>query len=248
MSLLVFILGIVIGSFLNVCIYRIPRGESVAYPPSHCYNCNKNLKWYDLFPIVSYIFLKGKCRYCKVKISIQYPIIELFTGIIYLLIYIHYGLTLNMFKYIILASFFIVIGIIDLKTTDIYDITILNPAVIGIIFLIYEYYIGLSISGNIIGILLMLFIIGGLILITKGMAIGDLEMYLLVPLYMGLKNSILVLLLSIIIGGVFGIVLILIKKKTRKDYIPFGPYITIATLIAMLYGENIINWYLNLII
>lgn len=248
MNLIIFLLGLLMGSFFNVCIYRIPKGQSIAYPPSHCFNCNKNIKWYDLVPVFSYLFLKGKCRYCKEKVSIQYPIIELFTGLIYLMIYIKYGITLNALKYIILSSFFIIIGVIDFNTTDIYDITILIPGVIGIMFLAYEYHLGFSIKGHILGVITVLIFIGILVFILKGMASGDLEMYLIVAIYMGFSKTILVLFLSIIIGAIIGIILILCKVKKRKDYIPFGPYITIATIITILYGHNIINWYLSILI
>jgi len=99
MDIFVFILGLVFGSFFNVCIYRMPRGESIVFPPSHCTHCNNRLKFYDMIPVLSYIFLRGRCRYCKEKISIKYPIIELLTGFSFLLIYLRYGISLNFFKY-----------------------------------------------------------------------------------------------------------------------------------------------------
>ena len=98
-GIIVFVFGIVIGSFLNVCIYRIPKQQSIAYPPSHCTSCSSKLKWYDLVPILSYIILKGKCRYCKHNISIRYPILELITGLLYFFIYVKFGIGIVFMKY-----------------------------------------------------------------------------------------------------------------------------------------------------
>lgn len=246
-GIFIFVMGLIMGSFLNVCICRIPEGQSISYPPSHCSNCNTRLKPWDLVPVLSYVFLRGKCRYCKSKVSIQYPAMEVLTGIVYLLIYMRYGLTSYTLRYIILASFLIVIAMIDFKTTDIYDATVIIPAVIGIGFMVYDYLNHFNVSSRIFGVILALFIIGAIILITKAMGTGDLEVYMLIALYVGFKGTIFVILTSIIIGGIVGLILIATKKKTKKDFIPFGPYIVIAGIIFMIYGNQILNWYLSLI-
>ncbi|EQB3123923.1 prepilin peptidase, partial [Clostridium botulinum] len=121
MNIIVLILGIIIGSFLNVCIYRIPKGESIIFPPSYCEKCGVNIKIYNLIPVVSYIFLRGRCKCCKNKISLRYPLVELLTGILFLSIYHLCGLNFSFIKYIIFVSFIIVIGFIDLDTTDVYS-------------------------------------------------------------------------------------------------------------------------------
>ncbi|MCD3297714.1 prepilin peptidase, partial [Clostridium botulinum] len=117
MSLQVFVIGLIIGSFLNLCICRIPKNESIVYPASHCTSCQNKIKPYDLIPIISYIILKGKCRYCEEKISINSPIIECLTGVIFLGVYLKYGLTIEFIKYLFLCSFLIIIGCIDYNTT-----------------------------------------------------------------------------------------------------------------------------------
>jgi len=114
-AIYIFLIGIIIGSFLNVCIYRIPKGENIAVVRSHCMNCGYQLKWYDLFPIFSYIFLGGKCRKCKQKISIQYPLIEGLNGVLYLLIYMMYGVSMTTLLYCLLFSALIVISVIDFR-------------------------------------------------------------------------------------------------------------------------------------
>lgn len=244
--LIIFILGTIIGSFLNVCIYRIPEEKSISYPPSHCTSCGNNLKPLDLIPILSYVFLKGKCRYCGEKISIRYPIIEFLTGILYLLIYIKYSLTLYTIKYIIIVSILIVIGMIDLDTTDVYFKTTLTGFIAAIVFLALRAYMGLPVVDYIYG-----GIIGGLslsiiILITKGgMGWGDAEICLVCGLALGVKLTLLMLFLSFVLGSIIGLTLIALKKKTRKDYIPFGPFIVLASIITILWGQGIVRWYLG---
>ena len=245
--LYVFIVGLILGSFYNVCIYRIPKEESIAFPPSHCTNCNTRLKPVDLIPVFSYIFLKGKCRYCNDKISPRYALVELFTGIVFLGLYLKYGLTFEFIKYAVLVSFLIVIGMIDYDTTDVYFITTLSAMLVGAIFVVVEFFLGGNITSFIYGGLLGGGAITLIILLTKGMGWGDAEICLLAGLYLGLSSTVLMLLLSFVLGGAIGIILIATKVKTRKDYIPFGPFIALGAIITSFVGENIINWYLNII-
>lgn len=243
-SIIFFILGTIIGSFLNLCICRIPAAESIVYPSSHCTSCKNKIKPYDLIPIVSYVILKGKCRYCKEKISIKSPLMELFTGIMFLSLYLKFGITINLLKYLILFSFLIVIGGIDYNTTDVYFSTTSTGIGIGVLFLIVNWYLKLPIKTYLIGA-----IIGGIFILliavlTGGMGFGDVEICILSGIYIGTRLTILMLFLSFILGGAIGAILIISKKKSRKDYIPFGPYISIATMISVLLGDKIINWYL----
>lgn len=246
-----FIIGSIIGSFLNVCIYRIPRDESIAYPPSHCPKCNNRLKWMDLIPIISYIFLKGRCRYCKEKISIRYSLIEFFTGIIFLLLSIKYGVSLNYLKYATLFSVLIVISFIDMETMNVYFGTTLTGAIFGLVFLItqgiLENYILKDYMYYILGAIAPAGVIALIILLTGGMGWGDVEICFISGLFLGLKLSVLMLLASFIIGALISLILIWSKKKTRKDYISFGPFVALGTLFAVTCGNEILLWYLNLI-
>jgi leader peptidase (prepilin peptidase) / N-methyltransferase len=244
--IIVIVYGLLIGSFLNVCIYRIPRGESISFPPSHCAVCGQRLKWYDLFPVFSYLVLSGKCRYCGDRISIKYPVIEMLTAALFCLIYIKYGLAFEFFKFALLAAILVVIGIIDLETTDVYTkITVFGIA-LGILFLIIGYYLyeinpldfiaGGVVGGSVISLIVIL---------TKGMGWGDVEICVICGLFIGLKYTLLMLFLSFVIGGLIGSLLIMLKLKSRKDYIPFGPFIALATLLSILLGDHIIGLYLK---
>jgi leader peptidase (prepilin peptidase)/N-methyltransferase len=238
------ILGFIIGSFLNVCIYRIPREESIAYPPSHCTNCNNKIKWYDLIPIFSYIFLlKGRCRYCGEKISVRYPIIEFITGILYLFIFIKYGFTIETIKYISFVTILIVVGMIDLDTTDVYFSTTVMGSILAILFLFIIGYSHQDFKQYIFGGVLGGGIISLIILLTKGMGWGDAEICFYSGLFLGFKLTLVMLFFSFIFGSIISLILIALKKKSRKDYIPFGPFIAIAAIFTVFFGDKILMWY-----
>lgn len=246
MGMYIIILGLLLGSFFNVCIYRIPRGESIVFPGSHCTNCNNKIKGYDLIPVISYIFLKGKCRYCGEKISLRYPAVELITAALFYFIYLKYGLTFFTIKYIVLASLLIVIGMIDLDTTDVYFSTTIIGIIFGVSFIIAGYFFNIDVKEFILGGIAAGGFIAVIILITRGMGWGDAEICLICGLFLGFKLSIVMLFLSFIIGGTIGIGLILSKIKDRKDYIPFGPFIAISSLLTMFFGEYIVNYYISM--
>ncbi|WP_346888060.1 prepilin peptidase [Clostridium sp. UBA1056] len=238
MVFIVFLYGIVIGSFLNVCIYRIPNNESLISPPSHCGNCNTRLKWKDLIPIGSYLWLKGKCRYCHSKISIRYPLVEGLTGILLVGVYLRYGMSVNFFKYSLLTIFLIVIALIDYDTTDVYSSVVYSGMVVGIVFIIMEATIySHSISNYVIGGLIGFGVIGLIYLLTGGMGIGDIEIAVLCGLFLGWKLEIYFLLISFIIGGTIAVTLIALKKKSKNEYIPLGPSLAIGAYIVLIVGE-----------
>ena len=247
MDYLFIILGLLIGSFLNVCIYRIPREESISYPPSHCTSCGRKLRWYDLVPVFSFLLLKGRCRSCGERISWRYPIIEFVNCLVYVAVYVEYGITPEFVKFAFLGSLLIVIGMIDLDTTDVYLKTTLTGFVFGIVWIVYSYFTTGEFLAYIAGGALSGGLIILIILLTHGMGWGDFEICLIVGIFLGFRLSILMLFLSFLLGGTMGIILLISKKKSRKDYIPFGPYIAAAGIITMLIGTDIINWYLSLI-
>lgn len=243
-TIFITILGFIIGSFLNVCIYRIPREQSIAYPPSHCTNCSNEIKWYDLIPIFSYIFLlKGKCRHCGEKISIRYPIIEFITGILYLMVYIKYGLTLECLKYITFVTILIVVGMIDFDTTDVYFSTTLTGTILAVLFIIANGYLYNDYKQYIFGGLLGGGIISIIILLTKGMGWGDAEICLFSGLFLGFKFTVVMIFFSFVFGAAISLTLIALKKKNKKDYIPFGPFIVMAAIFTIFFGDNILLWY-----
>lgn len=247
MILIVFLYGIVFGSFLNVCIYRIPNDQSIVNPPSHCGSCEHRLGWKDLIPIVSYVFLKGRCRYCGEKISLRYPGVELLTGLLLVGIYLRYGLVFDFFKYSILTLFLIVIALIDYDTTDVYSSVIYTGITIGIIFLILERFMySARVSDYIIGAVIGLVIIGGIYVLTGGFGAGDIEIAVLCGIFLGWKLEIYFILLSFIIGGAIGITIILLKKKSKTDYMPLGPSLAIGAYVVLIMGETLISRLIGL--
>lgn len=245
---MIFVFGLLIGSFLNVCIYRIPRGESITFPPSHCTSCKKEIKCYDLIPIVSYMFLRGECRYCGEKISIRYPMVEFITALLFLANYNIYGLTFDFIKFTTFISFLIVIGLIDYDTTDVYFSTTLSGIVSSVIFIAIYLYNHIPVKSYIYGGILGGGFLALIILITKGgMGWGDAEICLMSGLFLGFKLTILMLFLSFIIGSIAGIILIILGKKSKKDYIAFGPYIALSAILCVLWGEKIFYLYMSII-
>ncbi|MGG5462969.1 prepilin peptidase [Clostridium sp. B9] len=245
MSILFFLFGTIIGSFLNVCIFRIPAGESIAFPPSHCGNCKKNLKPIDLVPVLSYLFLGGKCRYCKNKISIRYPLVELLTGFLYFLVYIYYGISFLTVKYIVLITFLIVISLIDYDTQDVYAVTTYPAIILGFVFaLVGKFYFGESLTNYILGFAIASLAIFLVSKLTGGaMGSGDIEIHAIAGVFLGWKLAIINIFLSFIIGGLLAVISILFKKKKRGDYIAFGPAIGISTILLIFLGNLIVPIY-----
>ncbi|MBP8718620.1 MAG: prepilin peptidase [Candidatus Atribacteria bacterium] len=250
-GIFVLLLGLIIGSFSNVCIYRIPRQESLIRPGSHCPKCNQPIKFYDNIPLVSFIILKGKCRYCKEKISWQYPLVEFLTGIIYLLLFLRYGLQLVTFVYMFFCSALIIITFIDLKENIIPDVLSLPFLLLG--FLMSFFLKNLSPINSLLGILagggvlLLVAILGSFLFKKEAMGGGDIKLAAMVGAFLGWQLTLLSLFLSFFTGAIIGIV-ILIKNKGESDPIPFGPFIALGTIIALFFGNSIINWYLSLVI
>ncbi|HBY57790.1 MAG TPA: prepilin peptidase [Candidatus Atribacteria bacterium] len=250
-SIFVLLLGLIIGSFSNVCIYRIPRNESLIRPGSHCPKCNQPIKFYDNIPLVSFIILKGKCRYCKEKISWQYPLVEFLTAVLYLLLFLRYGLQLVTFVYMFFCSALIIITFIDLKENIIPDVLSLPFLLLG--FLMSFFLKNLSPINSLLGILagggvlLLVAILGSFLFKKEAMGGGDIKLAAMVGAFLGWQLTLLSLFLSFFTGAIIGIV-ILIKNKGESDPIPFGPFIALGTIIALFFGNSIINWYLSLVI
>lgn len=251
MILLIFVYGIIIGSFLNVCIYRIPRREGIVYPPSHCPVCNYKLKWYDNIPLLSYRILRGRCRSCDAPISIQYPLVELLNGIIYIILYYHFNFTIDFVFFALISSVLIVITFIDLMNMLIPDVLIIILVMLEILHKLSLYFLK-GITVNLWDSFLGLFVSGFLFLLIVivsrgGMGDGDITLIASIGFILGLKSILLTILLSFIIGAIISLFLLLTRIKTKKDPIAFGPFIVLSFFIVLLYGPSIINWYFSLI-
>ena len=247
--ILIFILGLIVGSFSNVCIYRIPRNESVIYPASHCPKCRTKIKPVDNIPLLSYILLKGRCRNCGSKISIQYPVVEFLTGLIYLIIYLIYGLSIQSLVYIILSSALIIIAFIDLQKQLIPDVISLPGIVVGLILSFIVPYISFinSALGALVGggIILIIAWVGSIIFKKEAMGGGDIKLAAMIGAFLGWRYTIISLFWGFFLGALTGIILIMTKIKKREDAIPFGPFIALGSIITLLWGEKILSWYLG---
>ena len=256
---LIFIVGLIIGSFLNVCIYRIPRKESIVYPASHCTECGQALAFFDLIPIFSYLILRGRCRSCGNRISGRYPLIELITGMVFLFLYIQYGLTIAFAAYIFLMSALIVVFFIDLDHMIIPDKLVLFILIGALLLVIYNIVSPLAIYGDTrwwnpllgtaigSGFLFLVAVIGSILFKTnEAMGGGDIKLLIPIGLFLGWRLTILTLFLAILVAGVSGILLIAAKITSRKASIPFGPFIVIGTFVAIMWGYNIIDWYIGM--
>lgn len=240
--IIIFLYGIVIGSFLNVCIYRLPQKENIAKVRSHCMNCGYQLRWYDLVPVFSYLCLRGRCRKCKEKISIQYPVIEALNGVLYCIIFAEYGFSIETLLYALLFSALITLSVIDFRTYEIpLGINIFILA-LGLVRVVTDYT-------NWLGYAIGLFCVSGFLyliyLVTKGRGIGggDIKLMAVCGLLLGWK----LVILSFVLGCIIGSVIHLIRMKVSGEghVLAMGPYLAVGVMISTLYGERLIQWYLS---
>jgi leader peptidase (prepilin peptidase)/N-methyltransferase len=239
-----FLLGACIGSFLNVCVFRLPRSESIVFPASHCLNCNNKLKAYDNIPVLSFLLLRGKCRSCQTKISWQYPLVELATGILFALAAARFGLSWDTLIALILISVSIVVSLIDLKIQIIPNTISLPGIVLGLAASLVPAS-PVHFLNALIGALLGGGIFYLVAVVSKGgMGGGDIKLIAMFGAFLGWQKCLLTIFAGVLLGSVVGIVLILLKRKGRKDPIPFGPFLCIGALVSLFYGQTIIRWYL----
>jgi len=242
--------GAMVGSFLNVCIFRLPKEESIIWPGSHCPNCNKPIKFYDNIPLMSYLLLWGKCRYCKKPISFQYPLVEGITALCSLWLFIKFGPSLSFLFFFAFVAALIVITVIDLYHQIIPDAISLPGIGVGLIASLILPQI--TFFNSLIGVLLgggSLFIVGTLyqwFFKREGMGGGDVKLLAMIGAFLGWKAVILTILLSSLIGSITGIIIMVLKGKDFKYAIPFGPFLSLGAVMSLSYGEEIIRWYLYL--
>jgi leader peptidase (prepilin peptidase) / N-methyltransferase len=268
----VFAFGLVIGSFLNVCIVRLPRGRSIANPPSHCPGCRAPIRFYDNIPIISFLLLRGKCRSCGEPISWRYPLVELMNGLLYAWIVRVFPLGGEAFLIMAFCSSLIVITFIDLDHQIIPDVITLPGMLLGLTlapFFMYPladplpFHLGSLVPhagpyltgflNSCIGLLLggaPLFSIGWIwekLRHVEAMGGGDVKLMGMVGSFLGWKGALLTIMLGAVGGSLVGILLITVKRHKMEKVIPFGPFLAAGALMAVFYGSDIISWYLGLI-
>jgi leader peptidase (prepilin peptidase)/N-methyltransferase len=241
--LYIFMAGIIAGSFLNVCIYRIPRGESMMLGFSHCPCCGRRIRAMDLVPLLSFLWLRGKCRSCGCRISFRYPAVEFVSGLLFAMLYMKYGLGLLFLKYALFVSVLVLVGIIDHETGEVYTSTITFGVAAGALFAVLAPGQGIDcILGALAG-----FAVISAIAITGGMGWGDADICLLCGLFLGMRYILLVIFISFVIGAAAGLIMLALAGKRGKDRIAFGPYIAASAITTLFWGDGIVLFYLNMI-
>lgn len=256
-----FILGICLGSFLNVSIDRLPRGKSLVYPPSHCDACNQKLRPWELIPVVSYLCLRGKCRYCGANIPRRTLMVELGTGLLIAWLAFSYGFSLAFLVLAFYTCLFLVLAIIDLEHGLVLN-KITYPA-IGLSLVIAPFWSSLGLPRTLLATDTMLHtflssLIGGAIfagfllltvLLSRGaMGWGDVKLAALVGLATGFPSVLVAMMVAFISGGLIAGLLLLLRLRSWKNTIPYGPFLSLGTFIALLWGKNLVRWYLGIMI
>lgn len=248
--LLATLFGMLVGSFLNVCICRLPKNESIVSPPSHCPLCSYQIRWFDNIPLVSYLLLRGRCRGCGASISLQYPLVELLNGLLTLLLFLRFGPTLAFATLFLLCSALVVITFIDIEHQIIPDEISLSGIVVG--FVLSFFIRGHSWQNSLCGILLgggsLLLVAYGYQRLTgkDGMGGGDIKLLAMMGAFLGWKAVPFIILASSLAGSIIGISIMLLQKKDSKLALPFGPYLAFGAVLYIFYGRVLIRWYLGL--
>ena len=245
---LIFVFGLVVGSFLNVVIYRMRELNTILNTRSHCPECKKEIRWYDLIPFLSFILLKTRCRYCAKPISWQYPLVELGTGVIFVVLYFLYGFSWDLLFFAVMSAFLMVIFVYDFIHSIIPDEMLWPAVIISLVYLAFGG--GLDVfKMALFGVLIAVGFLGIIYILGRGkwMGLGDVKLAVLLGLITPFPYIIITLFFAFIIGSLIGIIFLILGKKTMKSEIPFGPFLIIGLYISLFFGPVIINWYLNII-
>lgn len=265
---LAFVFGLMIGSFLNVCILRIPRDESVVMPPSHCLACGAGIKPYDNIPVLSWLILRGRCRKCKAKISPQYPAVELLTGLLFVGCYIMFGLSVEALKWAVFAALLVVLTITDLRERILPDVVNFTGLGLGLVLSLFTppvdgtagWFAGrlfglslpvpaLSLADALIGAAaasgLLWVVAEGYFRLRgrEGMGLGDVKMMAMAGAFLGLQRSMLTILLGSLLGSLIGSAVIAIQRKGRDFELPFGTFLGAGAILVVFFGSATLDWY-----
>jgi leader peptidase (prepilin peptidase)/N-methyltransferase len=246
--ILIGVLGLAVGSFLNVCIHRLPRRESLLTPPSHCPTCDRPLRWFENIPLASWLALRGRCRTCGTRIAIRYPAVELTTALLWLLIAWLTPPGALLASRLVLATALVVLFMIDLEHQILPNVITLPGIVVGFLFsLIAPPGPLASLVGIALGAGVLYAIAAGYFLIRgeEGMGMGDVKMLAMLGAFLGWRQVLLTLVLSSFAGAIVGVALLLASRGNMRYALPFGTFLAMAALVAMLAGEPILAWYLG---
>jgi leader peptidase (prepilin peptidase)/N-methyltransferase len=242
------VLGLSVGSFLNVCIYRLPRQQSLVSPPSRCPRCGRQLRWFDNIPVVSWVALRGRCRQCGERISLQYPIIELLTAMLAVALVVVTPPGPLLASRLVLATALVVLFMIDLEHQILPNSITLPGIAIGLVFSLFAPPgLGDAVIGAALGAGVLYAIAAGYYLVRKeeGMGMGDVKMLAMIGAFLGWRAVILTLVLSSFAGAVIGVALLATSRGGMRYALPFGTFLALGALVAMFAGDAIITWYLG---
>lgn len=250
MAVAVFVLGAVTGSFLNVCIYRMPLEQSIIAPGSRCMACGTAIRWFDNIPIISWLLLRGRCRHCAAPFSLRYPLVELLTGLLSLALFIKFGATLQYLVLFIFVAALLVVTFIDFDHQIIPDEISLPGIAIGFLcsFFLPEPSWLSSLLGVIAGWGLLALVFYGYLWLTgrEGMGGGDAKLLAMMGAFLGLKAIPFIIFSSSLVGSIAGLSIMKLQGKDRHLAIPFGPYLVLGALLYIFFGPQLISWYLQL--
>lgn len=244
--------GALIGSFLNVCIYRLPRRESIAWPGSHCPSCAHPIAWHDNVPLVSYLILRGRCRHCLVRIPFRYPVVEALNAIGYVGLLWFFGMGWPTVAYGVLYSALLVVAGTDLTHKIIPNAITLPGTVVGLISAgtilplgLANGLIGMLVGG---GILWFLAWASPYLFGKEGMGGGDIKLLAMIGAFLGWKPALMTIMVGSFLGALVGVTLIGAGVMKRDDYIPFGPFLVCGALVSLFFGQSLLDWYQGLLV
>ena len=250
LEIMIFVFGMCIGSFMNVCIYRLPALKSIVHPRSMCLNCGNPIRFYDNIPLISYLLLKGRCRDCNTHISVRYPLVEIISGFFALCVFIKFGFKLEGAIYFILIASLLVITFIDIDHQIIPDVISLPGIPIGFAasFFLPEITWADSITGILAGGGSLLFVAWAYTMIAKkeGMGGGDIKLLAMIGGFIGLRGVLFTIFTASAVGALTGVIVMLRTHKGLKLAVPFGPFLSIGAIVHIFFGDKLISWYLNL--
>jgi leader peptidase (prepilin peptidase)/N-methyltransferase len=246
-----FLIGLAVGSFLNVCIYRIPLRKSIVRPPSSCPTCGAGIRFYDNIPVISYIVLLGRCRHCHAPISFRYPLVELITGLLSAALFLRFGLSLSFFSLFLFTAALIAVAFIDLQHKIIPHAISLPGILVGLAFAFFP-SAGVSPIDAIVGIvggggfLLLVGTVFEKVTGREGMGGGDVKLLAMIGAWMGWKALPFIILISALSGAVIGGVSLAASRQGMRSRIPFGPFLALGALVFLFFGDHIVLWFYRL--
>jgi leader peptidase (prepilin peptidase)/N-methyltransferase len=272
-AVFVFCFGLIIGSFLNVCILRIPERKSIVLPRSACLKCGAPIRPYDNIPVVSYLLLGGKCRACKAKISAMYPLVELLTALLFFACYLAFGLTLETLKWAVFSALMIVLVFTDFRERILPDVVNFAGFGLGLLLSLFMLpsdgtahwiasrlfdfappapvlSLGDALLGAAVGSGLLWLVAEAYFRLRhrEGMGLGDVKMMLMAGAFLGVKRTLLTIMVGSLLGSVLGLAFILVRRKDSTYELPFGTFLGVAALLVMFFGTPVVNWYQSLLL